>query len=125
MLRSLLVLLSFILLPASALDASTVLATPTVVKTGTCPGTMTFTVSGATPFGNVALVWGNAGTTVKVGNPCNGMTINVSGPNVAIVRLAGGSGVMVAGGNVPPALCGKSLCAVDLANCTSSAPIIL
>lgn len=67
---------------------------------------MTFTVNGATPFANVAFLWGNAGTTVKTGNPCSGMIINV-------------------GGNVPPALCGKSLCAVDLGSCSSSAPIIL
>lgn len=125
MLRSLLVLTLLSVFPIPAIEAGSLLATPTVTQTGVCPGVKTFTVTGATPLSNVVLVWGGAGTTVKTGAPCAGMIINVSNPNVAIIRLSSSGGIMVTGGNVPPALCGQRVCAIDVATCSSSAPIIL
>ena len=125
MLRTLLVLASFALLPHTTLEAEVLIATPTITKTGTCPGMMTFTVTGASPSAMVAAAWGGAGTTIKTNNPCLGMTINVSNPQLIIVRQASIGGIMVFGGNVPPAVCGQFVVAVDLSNCTSSAPLVI
>jgi hypothetical protein len=67
-------------------------ATITITKTGTCPGGINFFITGATPNGQIAIVHGTPGTSIKTGNPCNGMLILVNNAQLGTVLTADGGG---------------------------------
>lgn len=97
----------------------------TLTKTGTCPGPMTVTVSGATPGGLVVILRGVPGSFVWTGTPCTGITIsviNVNGTLPAVVSqgLANGGGVYAINFNAPAAACGATLQAVDVVSCKTT-----
>ena len=98
---------------------------PRLSKAGTCPGPITLTVTDATPNGNVAMIYGNAGTFTQNGNPCNGLTIPVSNPTLAGIIQANGSGVATVSFNAPPGICGKTVIGVDIQTCGPTNTITL
>jgi len=126
MLRNLLLASALLISAHAPLDAAPLpSATVTLTITGTCPGTMDFTVRGATPSGLVVLVYGGAGSTTRHSNPCNGMTIPLSPVRLGGVLPASVSGIAFVSTGIPAGACGKSVAAIDLSTCTSSAPVVL
>lgn len=104
---------------------------PVLSASGSCPGPMTFTASGVTPNGNVAFVWGTAGTfTIPSGYPCAGIQLDLlplrRPPPGYVVSTANASGVATASGSAPPAACGRVLMqALDLTTCLKSNVVAL
>lgn len=84
------------------------------INNGTCPGPMTFDISGATPGGRVAVIYGRCnGQTTIPGNICNGTVLPVGGATLVQILTADGNGNATFSGNVPPAAC-RRICLVVL-----------
>ncbi|MDA1259652.1 MAG: hypothetical protein O3A20_03430 [Planctomycetota bacterium] len=98
---------------------------PALSKTGTCPGSVRLDVTGATPNSNIALLYGNAGVFVKNGNPCSGLVLGIANPTLAAMLPSNGSGNATLAFNAPPAACGRTVQAVDVASCVATNTIIL
>lgn len=92
---------------------------------GTVPGQVTLTASGATPGGNVAVLYGNAGVFVKNGNPCNGLVLDIAQPMLGGMLTANGAGIASLTFNAPPVAAGKTVQAVDVSTCAKSNPVVL
>ena len=91
---------------------------------GNCPGTGTFDVVGATPNGNVALVYGfgDGPTTIPSTFPCAGTVLNVGNPNLdnRVIR-ADANGNATFSTFIPAAACGAvKVQALDLGTCAVS-----
>lgn len=98
----------------------------TLSITGTCPGSMAISVSGASVNGSVALAYGNAGSWTIPNGPCAGTVLDLAGvPTLAGFFNADAVGTLILAPNVPAGLCGKTLQAVDMTTCTVSNPVIL
>ncbi len=88
----------------------------TLSATGTCPGPMTFSVTGETPGGTIAFLYGPPGSFTWMGTPCTGTTLDIAVPTIAQLSTATSFS-----GNVPQAACGRiRVQAVDVASCTVS-----
>jgi len=91
---------------------------------GNCPGTGTFDVTGATPNGNVALVYGfGAGpTTIPNTFPCAGTVLNVGNPNLDNrVISADANGNATLSTFIPTVACGAvNVQALDVTSCAVS-----
>lgn len=88
----------------------------TLSATGTCPGAMTFSVSGGTPGGLIAFLYGPPGSFTWMGSPCTGTTVDIASPTIAQLSTA-----TTASGNAPGAVCGRiRVQAVDVSSCTVS-----
>ena len=91
---------------------------------GNCPGTGTFDVIGATPSGNVALVYGfgDGPTTIPNTFPCAGTVLNVGNPNLDNrVISADANGNATFSTFIPAAACGAvKVQALDLGSCAVS-----
>ena len=89
--------------------------------TGACPS-VTFTVSGATPFGGIALLTGTSASSFTVaGGPCAGITLGVSPPTLRTVLGADASGGLSLSITLPAGACGAMfLQAVDVSSCSPS-----
>lgn len=106
------------------------LPVPVLTKSGVCPGPMTLTVTGATPLKKVAFFYGFPGSFTNPNPPCVGLVMNIVGlpgttPTLIAVQTANIAGVATLSGNVPAALCGRTVQAVDVASCTTSNTITL
>lgn len=95
-------------------------AGPTLTLTGSCPGPLSFAVSGATPFGMVGLAYGPGGTIIIGGGPCAGMTLDLASLNIAGLFPADINGLMNLNANLPAGACGVTIQAVDISTCTPS-----
>lgn len=93
-------------------------------KSGTCPGIVQISLSGATAGGGVAFAFGPAGSFTLPG-ACAGTVIDISSPTLAGIFTADGSGNVSASPNLPAGLCGLTLQAVDLTSCSVSNTVIL
>lgn len=100
-------------------------SSPTLAKVGTCPGPVTLNVTNCTPGGNVAVIHGQAGASVRSGNPCNGMVLGILNPSFGGMLTANGSGSASLSFNAPAGACGRSVQAVDVASCTPTNVIVL
>jgi len=98
---------------------------PTLVKSGTCPGPMSLLATNCTPGGPVAFFYGPAGSFTKVGNPCNGLQLNIANPTLAGTVTANGNGKAPVNLNAPPGLCGRTVQAADVATCTPTNSLVL
>ncbi|MFG0329886.1 MAG: hypothetical protein ACF8PN_08315 [Phycisphaerales bacterium] len=90
---------------------------------GTCPGALTVTATGATAGGTVALVYArNTGSfTIPGGFTCGGTQLGVDATvQLVQTRTADGSGTAVFSGNAPAAACGGVIQAIDAATCDTS-----
>lgn len=90
---------------------------------GSCPGSMTFDASGATPGGAVAYIYAfGAGNVVIPSGPCAGTELGLN----ATAQLGGTETANAAGEatlttNVPAAACGRVFVqALDVSSCTPS-----
>ncbi len=83
---------------------------------GACPGQMTFSVSGETPGGTVAFLYGLPGSFTHAGTPCTGTTVDLANPQVGLLGTNTSLTVMV-----PAGACGLyRVQAVDVQTCTVS-----
>jgi len=98
---------------------------PTLTLTGTCPGLVTFDVTGSTPFGGVAVVYGAAGSFTLGGGACAGLTLGIGAPNVAGVFAADVNGDVTFSANIPSGACGLSVQAVDIGACEPTNAAVL
>jgi hypothetical protein len=98
---------------------------PVLAALGTCPGPITLSITNATPNANVAVLYGQAGTFVKPTNPCMGLTLNIANPTLGGMVPTSGAGAGSLSFNSPPAACGRTVQAVDVATCTASNAIVL
>jgi len=91
------------------------------IQSGSCPGSMTFAVSGGTPGGNIAWVYGPPGSYTHGGSGCTGLQLAISNPTIHSISS---STTLTA--NVPAGACGSMrLQAVDVSTCTASNPLDL
>ncbi len=91
------------------------------IQSGSCPGTMTFAVSGETPGGQVAWVYGQPGSYTHAGGTCNGAQFAISNPTLHAVGTATSMTV-----SVPAGACGSiRLQCLDISTCAVSNPIDL
>jgi hypothetical protein len=88
--------------------------------TGSCPGPMTVSVTGATAFGSIAIAYGNTGSFTIPGGGCAGVNLAISSPTLAGFFNADGSGNLTLTPNVPSGLCGRTVQVVDMSSCTAS-----
>lgn len=100
-------------------------SSPSLARTGPCPGLVNLTISNATPGGMVAIVYGPAGIFVKPNQPCQGLILGVAPPTLLANWAADAAGVVSLNFSAPPRACGTSLQAVDAATCVASNVIIL
>jgi len=98
---------------------------PALALTGNCPGSVTFTISGATAGGTVVLLSGSAGVFVKPTPPCQGITLGLRPPTLRGTFTANGSGGVQVTANIPGAACGQTVQAVDAASCTPTNAMVL
>lgn len=88
-----------------------------------CPGVVAFDATGATPGGQVALVFAACtGAFVVPSGPCAGTTLGLCGSGIQVVATqpADGSGLASFRGQAPSAACGRFLQAVDVSTCGTS-----
>jgi hypothetical protein len=90
---------------------------------GSCPGPVDAVITGATPNGVVALVYGTGrGTFMIPGGPCGGTQLGLdnSATLLALPR-ADANGAVLLSRNVPGAACGRVIIqAVDASSCNTS-----
>lgn len=96
-----------------------------LAKSGSCPGPVTFTASGATPSRLVAFAYGNAGSFTLAIPPCAGLVLNIANPTLAALITANTVGEAVLSLTAPPGACGLTLQAVDVATCEKSNAVVL
>lgn len=94
-------------------------------KSGTCPGTVQISLSGATPSGSVAFAYGPAGAFTLPPGPCAGTMLDISSPTLAGIIASDASGNIAIAPNLPSGLCGLTLQAVDLTTCSVSNTVVL
>jgi len=96
---------------------------PSLTSTGTCGGSMTFLVSGATPGAPVAFVWARGlGNYVVPNGPCAGVQLGLDATaNLGGLVSADASGGASLSFFVPSTVCGAVWGqAVDAANCVTT-----
>lgn len=98
---------------------------PLLQKTGTCPGLVTLDFTGGTPFANLAILQGQAGSFTKNSNPCAGLTVAIGNPSLAALMPMNNLGARSLSFNARPNLCGRTVQGVDLGSCLASNPIVL
>ncbi len=98
---------------------------PVLSKTGSCPGPIALTLTGATPGGGVAMLHGVPGTFTKPGGQCAGLRLNIAQPSFVGILSANALGQASINFTAPPGLCGRTVLGVDLASCTSSNGVTL
>lgn len=87
-----------------------------LTATGSCPGSMTFSVSGETAGGQIAFLYGPPGSFTQGGSPCAGTVVDVNPPTIAQNSTA-----TSVSGTVPAGACGTiRVQAVDISTCTVS-----
>ena len=92
--------------------------------TGTCPGPVRLRIAGATAVGWIAMIYGPAGIRTKPGQPCQGMTLGISPPELRRYLRADAAGTVEFVTTVSPAACGVTLQVVDVTTCTASNTIV-
>ena len=97
----------------------------TLASSGSCPGAMTLSVSGAGAGNGVALVYGAAGSFTIPGGSCAGLALDVTSPTLGAVLTADAAGDASATPTIPGGACGMTVQAVDLGTCTVSNTIVL
>ncbi len=93
--------------------------------TGTCPGAMTMSVTGATPSGTLAIAYGPAGSFTIPSTGCAGVVLDISSPTLAGFFNADTSGNLNLSPSIPGAVCGLTVQVVDMTSCQKSNPVVL
>lgn len=98
---------------------------PQLAKSGSCPGPVTLSITGATPNGSVALVHGPAGSWTKPGGTCAGVTLAMNPPTLGGFVSMNGTGAGALSFTAPAGACGLTVQGVDIATCTPTNAITL
>ena len=98
---------------------------PSLSVTGTCPGTMTLSITGATANDSVAVLYGPAGSTTKPSGTCAGTTVDIANPSIGAILGTDGSGAASLTFTAPSGACGLTVQAVDIASCTPTNAVVL
>lgn len=98
---------------------------PVLTKSGSCPGPITLTITGATANGKVAVACGQAGAFARSTPPCIGVMLGVTPPAKTVILTADRAGTAVLNFNAPPGVCGCSVQSVDVATCAPTNVIVL
>jgi len=96
---------------------------PSLSMTGTCPGPVTITVSGATPFGPVIFATGNGpgSFTIPGGASCAGLIVDLANPTARLTVSADLNGDVSLPVTLPPGVCGSLFVqAIDFSACLVS-----
>ena len=96
-----------------------------LTKSGTCPGSMTITATGATPSRLVAVVYGSPGSFTLTIPPCSGLVLGISNPTLGALISANASGEAALTFNARGGTCGKTVQVVDVTTCDKSNTITL
>lgn len=92
-----------------------------LTRAGACPGIVTWSVTGASPGGNVVFVFGTPGPFTLPPGPCGGTLLGIIPfRGMRIVKRADALGAVSIVRNMPALLCGKSMQAIDVATCCLS-----
>ena len=96
-------------------------AGPVLDVSGTCPGPVTISVTGATPGANLA-VWGGkqAGATTLTTGDCAGTTIDLKKAHLLATGIADNNGEVTLRIRLNANRCGILLQAIDLSTCATS-----
>ena len=104
---------------------------PHLQASGTCPGVMDFTITGASPSAGVAIVWGwpTGAFVIPSGFPCNAVQLDLMptwlpAPGY-MIETSNANGEVMINATVPASACGLGVQALDMMNCTKSNLIIL
>ena len=94
---------------------------PTLSAAGSCPGTTTIIVNGATPGASVQ-IWASkrSGSTTITTGTCSGTMLNLAKARVLTTATADANGNATAQVSLNSKRCGQLLQAVDLGNCAIS-----
>jgi len=92
---------------------------------GTCPGQISLTISGATASGLIGILYGSAGTFTKSGTPCAGLTLGLASPTLGALIPADGAGHASLAFPAPLGACGRSIQGVDLTSCSATNLVVL
>lgn len=88
---------------------------------GSCPGSMSVTISGATANGQLPVALAPVtGSFLLPGGVCAGTELNLSGPQLLAIPLADANGELGRVFSPPASACGQFLQIVDLATCRTS-----
>ena len=102
-------------------DSATPCAGVTLAFSGSCPGPMTLTVSGASSNGDVAIGWSsNPGSFTVPGGACAGTTVDLQAPQLLTILTSDAKGQASLNRDVAGGACGVRLQALDLSSCTPS-----
>ena len=94
---------------------------PVLSLTGSCPGPVELSLSGATRKGLVSLAGAQAEGSFSIpGGQCSGLVLALDHPRVLKKAVAGGNGSLSFTHDVPPGACGTFLQVVDTVTCTTS-----
>lgn len=97
----------------------------TLSKSGACNGVVTWTTSGGSSSGGVALIFGNAGVKTKPGGVCAGTTVQISNPKKVVIMANNGVGAASYTGSFGASFCGKTFQAVNIPTCDVSNTVVL
>jgi len=97
-----------------------------LTRTGICSAraTVHLKVTDATPGRRVAMLTGAAGSFLMPRDPCRGVLLGLSQPSLLAVVVADQEGNATYSFIPPPALCGQTAQAVELATCTLSNTVL-
>ena len=91
---------------------------PTLSITGTCPGSITIAVDGATPESDVYFIASmTPGNLTKSLPPCEGIVVGLLAPSLATIVGANSSGAVTLNPTVTSGQCGLSIQAIDAGTC--------
>lgn len=96
-----------------------------LVITGSCPGVLRISIRHGTPDGWIALIYGNAGSSVKAGPPCQGLVMSVGTARLRRLLRADAAGKVTFITNASSSHCGLTLQVVDVTNCAASNTVVL
>jgi len=98
---------------------------PALSASGSCPGATTLRFTNCTANSGVAVLYGNAGSFTKPGNPCGGLVLGISNPTLGAILGSDGAGAASLTFNAPAGACGKTVQGVDIASCTATNTVVL
>ncbi|MFT4627681.1 MAG: hypothetical protein ACI8PZ_006368 [Myxococcota bacterium] len=112
-----------------ALAVSSTAAAQSLAISGSCPGPMTFDVTGLTPGAEIVLVAGSGPGAARIpAGPCADLSSGLAGPLRKVagpLRDADRDGRVTLSPTVPGGACGSSLVALELGTCGLTPPVPL
>jgi large repetitive protein len=91
---------------------------PILTLSGTCPGIIYIDILGASNNGNIAIVYGSAGSFTVPNGPCAGVILDISSPTLAGYFHADANGELnISTPSLPSTFCGLTVQVVDTGTC--------